>query len=440
VLESLRFIREYRTSEFPTENKIKVFARMQRTIGKTTLCLKGGGGLLMHHFGVIKGLVETDILPSVILGSSGGALAAAWVGCHSPSDLTSKLHPYILLQHGKPVIDPVSVLISRIARNEVLMDEDQLDQLLRTFCGDLTFEEAYKLSGRIIAISIPHKRQGSSPPILCYVTSPQVLVRSASLASCYFPGVLKPTTILAKDQNGDIVPYQPASQWKDGPLNNAVPISRLSELFNVTQYIAVQLNPQESIFLERRSEKAFGIAAIFNTLDTLVKLRLQYRMHELATLIDKGSSGEQYGYRPVGSSSNAEIPIVPRMSPLSFLGIVREPTVEEAREHLSAGRQAVYPNVAFIRYRTALEQELDDCLKELRKQDIRDSTPPPIVPQDYRRRASTAVTQLRVGDENGFLADSKRANSLIPISPSGRVLSPVSPSRQGRSHLAAPLS
>lgn len=46
---------------------------------------------------------------------------------------------------------------------------------------------------------------------------------------------------MAKDKNGKVIPYHPAGQkWIDGSVGADLPMSRLSELFNVNHFIVSQ--------------------------------------------------------------------------------------------------------------------------------------------------------------------------------------------------------
>ena len=53
---------------------IEYFYRCKRSLGRTALCLSGGGSLSMTHCGVIRVLIFNNCLPKVISGTSGGAI------------------------------------------------------------------------------------------------------------------------------------------------------------------------------------------------------------------------------------------------------------------------------------------------------------------------------------------------------------------------------
>jgi predicted acylesterase/phospholipase RssA len=64
----------------PLAEKLEFFRRASHCFGRTALMLSGAGALGPFHVGVIKALLEQDLLPNVISGSSAGSLVAAIVG------------------------------------------------------------------------------------------------------------------------------------------------------------------------------------------------------------------------------------------------------------------------------------------------------------------------------------------------------------------------
>ena len=59
--------------EIAMAEKLEFFRRASHCFGRTALMLSGAGALGPFHVGVIKALVEEDLLPNVISGSSAGA-------------------------------------------------------------------------------------------------------------------------------------------------------------------------------------------------------------------------------------------------------------------------------------------------------------------------------------------------------------------------------
>jgi TAG lipase/steryl ester hydrolase/phospholipase A2/LPA acyltransferase len=63
-----------------------------------------------------------------------------------------------------------------------------LEAALRQSIGDWTFQEAYDRTGRIININVSPLDSNDQPRLLNFLTAPNVLVRSACMASCSIPG------------------------------------------------------------------------------------------------------------------------------------------------------------------------------------------------------------------------------------------------------------
>ena len=63
------------------QQKLTFFAETRHSFGHTALMLSGGASFGKFHFGVIEALLENDIMPRTICGSSIGSLIAASMCC-----------------------------------------------------------------------------------------------------------------------------------------------------------------------------------------------------------------------------------------------------------------------------------------------------------------------------------------------------------------------
>ena len=73
------------------------------------------------------------------------------------------------------------------------IDEDSFCQKTRaTTMGDMTFEEAYKKTGRILNITVTSSIKHGEAITLNYITSPNVVIWSAVVASSAIPPLIKP--------------------------------------------------------------------------------------------------------------------------------------------------------------------------------------------------------------------------------------------------------
>ena len=127
-------------------------------------------------------------------------------------------------------------------QTQQLLDSSVLQQGLIELIGNLSFIEAFDRTGRILNIVVT-RSDGKAAPLLCnYLTTPHMLVYSASLASCAIPGVFEAVQLMSRDKDGNEVPYFKTERWRftDGGLQADLPKQRLTELFNVNQFIVSQ--------------------------------------------------------------------------------------------------------------------------------------------------------------------------------------------------------
>ena len=123
------------------------------------------------------------MLPTVISGSSAGAVSAAILGTYSDEELPAALQ-------GDKVLDPLQEEIDnrpkKLIRQQV--DPASLKILLEAIIPDMTFQEAYEKTGRMISITIAPAEEHQTSRLMNAVTSPNVYVRTAVMASCAVPG------------------------------------------------------------------------------------------------------------------------------------------------------------------------------------------------------------------------------------------------------------
>ncbi|KAF0700735.1 Aste57867_8790 [Aphanomyces stellatus] len=283
-------------AELSLDNKLAFFSETRHAFGRSALMLSGGGGLGLYHTGITKSLIEEGLLPTVISGSSAGSIVAGCIGVRTddelhevfrdghldlfffefnvtPRDLEEYTPSWLAAMEGVlptaafSAMQEAIVIAARFADKGYILDIARLQQNLRSNMGDYTFREAYDRTGRIINITVTpsqttyvvlecswkrqrgveeksHRRtRRDYPQLLNYLTAPNVLMWSASLASCAIPMVFSPVELYGKDQHGNIVPvYREGLKWSDGSVECDLPMERLSELFNVNHFIVSQVN------------------------------------------------------------------------------------------------------------------------------------------------------------------------------------------------------
>ena len=69
--------------------RLAFFNETRHSFGRSALCLSGGATLGIYHVGVVKALLEAQLLPRVISGASAGSIIAAILGTRLDSELES---------------------------------------------------------------------------------------------------------------------------------------------------------------------------------------------------------------------------------------------------------------------------------------------------------------------------------------------------------------
>lgn len=96
------------------------------------------------------------------------------------------------------------------------MDIKVLEDCVRSNVGELTFEEAFRKTGRTLNITVSSSRKNEVPRVLNYLTAPRVLIWSAACASVAVFGLYNSVDLLAKDKNDNIVPWNSSViKWGD---------------------------------------------------------------------------------------------------------------------------------------------------------------------------------------------------------------------------------
>ncbi|WVM94152.1 patatin-like phospholipase family protein [Halopseudomonas pachastrellae] len=103
------------------------------------------------------------------------------------------------------------------------MDVDNLRDYLAKIIPDMTFQEAFELTGRKLNITVTGLSTQQAPRLLNAITSPNVLIRSAVMASCSIYGIYPPVTLMCRNAAGETVPYLPGMKWIDGSFADDLP-------------------------------------------------------------------------------------------------------------------------------------------------------------------------------------------------------------------------
>lgn len=103
------------------------------------------------------------------------------------------------------------------AQRKPICTHEFLYENIRAHIGDMTFREIYEENGWNLNItaaysgfSVVQGRRQSELKLMNYLTTPNVVVWSAVMASCSFPGLFPPVDLVQKDKDGLLKPYYTA--------------------------------------------------------------------------------------------------------------------------------------------------------------------------------------------------------------------------------------
>ena len=413
---SLRVIAELDDSIIPAQEKLEFFYRCNICFGRTALMLSGGGALGFLHLGVVNCLAKQKLLPRVISGSSAGAMVAGVLGTHNDDELESFSDPRVL----KFATGTRKGFLNRLVTGTgAQLTLDDIELLIERVIPDMTFEEAYARTGRQISITVapaePHQRSR----LLNAITSPNVYIRSAVMASCAIPGVFPSVMLKAKNVHGEPQPYLPGRRWVDGSLADDLPAKRLSRLFGTNHSIVSMVNPVATAFLPkdedasslRRAATNFGVGLSREVLNFYRGLaqrqgdnwpRFNMMLHGVHALLDQQYTGD--------------INIVPSFKLASPLRLLTHFEEEELENIVAVGEHACFEKVEAIRRCTQISRTLEELLYRFEYGDLRPDPSSYRRPRSSRRRPQATQRQRdslqkRASSKSKTKPKTKRASS-----------------------------
>ncbi|KAJ5568787.1 hypothetical protein N7450_011273 [Penicillium hetheringtonii] len=411
---------------FTSQAKLELLHDTRQAFGRTTLLLQGGSAFGLCHLGVVKALHLQGLLPRIITGTATGAMVAALVGIHPEGELLALLNGDTIDlsafdRYSKEQSDPESWVrvffrrMMRFVKTGHLFDMGLLEECVRANVGDLTFEEAYARSKRILNITVATAGKTGSPNLLNYLTAPNVLIWSAAAASNASASstITSPITIYCKDETGSIVPWPHTEDiivqpWRHVNYSDGEsPLSRISELFNVNHFIVSQARPYLIPFL--RSElnlldrRQTGWNNLSRSLMRLILAELRHRVRQL----------DYIGLLPASISRllidetipGPNLTLVPDLAVTDIYNLFQRPTKERVADWTLKGERGVWPAVSALKVREAIEIELDRGYQLVRRRRPSDPVLPPVrhssnegLPRRRKGGSAEESTQFAVTD------------------------------------------
>ncbi|MCJ1478626.1 hypothetical protein MMC13_007307 [Lambiella insularis] len=380
-------------SGLTSQAKLDLLHDTRQAFGRSTLVLQGGAIFGLCHLGVVKALHLRGLLPRIITGTATGALIAALVSIHTEDELLDFLNgdgidltafarhrrmtsvggtsdeKALIPDNQFGVVQTLLRRTRRYIREGYFLDVNVLEECVRANVGDLTFEEAYARTKRVLNITVATSGRGGVPNLLNYLTAPNVLIWSAALASnassttFYSPVILK-----CKDETGAIIPWASAQEitfrsWRQASYSDRdSPLSRIAELFNVNHFVVSQARPYIAPFLrsdhqhigDPRQRKPGGLLAGGMR---LLMLEVHHRLRQV----------DEFGLLPSPlrrllideSIPGTGMTVVPTITPDDFLKLLENPTKANLEYWILRGERSVWPAIGALKVRCAVEVELD---------------------------------------------------------------------------------
>mgnify|MGYP001814779455 FL=1 len=381
--DSMRFLAELDDDAIGVQEKLDFFYRANVCFGRSALMLSGGGVLGFYHLGVVKTLLEQGLLPRVISGSSAGSLVAGVLGTHTDEELEHFYEPANVHFEAER---EASVFSQMFFGANPQIDVGDLEKLVARMVPDMTFQEAYEKTGRQISITVAPAETHQRSRLLNAITSPNVFVRAAVMASCAVPGVFPPVMLMAKNAHGEAQPYLPTRRWVDGSIADDLPAKRLQRLYSTNHYIVSMVNPIAIPFLRKDGESGALASALgslgvgmgrelLNFYRGMVQKqgdnwpRFNMLMNSIHALMDQEYSGD--------------INIIPSYRWYNPAKILSHLSEKDLIRLMEGGEASAFPNVESIRICTKISRTMEEILHRFEQGDLR-----PDASEYHRPRAS----------------------------------------------------
>lgn len=348
----------------PAAHRLALFEREAHAVGRSALMLSGGASLGLFHIGVIKALHAAGLLPSIVSGASTGSMIAGGLCTRSATELEDVL------------ADPTEHVYTRVFRaltpsemrdERAVMSQDQLLLAIKSNMADLTFAEAFERTGRALCISVSPTRARQKPRLLCHLTAPDVLVTSASLASCAIPGLFPASTLLQRKGSKE-QEYVPGERWIDGTIASDLPTDRLARLLNVNHTIVSQTNAHLIPFTDARSRSGL----VPTVTDLLASSAYTQALQVLDVARRRATSpglrrALEWTHGAAHQKFTGNITLHPPVTAWNYGIIFRNASKDALARLVRQGERATWPKLHVISAQTRVARTLEACVVRLRQ-------------------------------------------------------------------------
>ena len=230
---------------------------------------------------------------------------------------------------------------------------------------------------------------------------------------------------------GETVPWNDLhKQYIDGSVENDLPMTRLSEMFNVNHFIVSQVNPHVLPFLSKEENNAYTDGGAAEQRDgwlrTITNLARGEALHRMTVLSDLGIFPNLLTKAVAVMTQKyfGDITVYPEIPYTSFPLMFKNPTPDFILKACLGGEHATWPKLGRIRNHLAIELALDSAIQTMRARvafspgdiDLAANIPfdyrslPPANDTDDRRSRQTR--RRRSSDSHHTIAPSYRRETI----------------------------
>ena len=356
IADTLDMVAADNSGDISNEDKLEFFRRASHCFGRSAFMMSGSGSLLYFHVGVIRALAAANLMPTILSGSSGGAIVGSVVSTHSDKELTDLMCPEYFLER-----------IPKDGKAFTVAPVDELEASIEQFIPDMTFQQAFAKTGRVMNVSIAPAETHQTSRLLNATTSPSVLMRSAVMASAAVPGLFPAVTLQALDSHGLRKDYLPSRKWVDGSVSDDLPAKRLARLYGINHYMVSQTNPHVIPFVSdgHRKQNALGI------LTEAGRRSAREWINALTLIADGGdkrggvvAQGSILLRSIINQDYVGDINILPDYMFNNPLKLLTFPGEKQMRRLIDSGERCTWPKLEMIRMQTRISRRLDGILAQ----------------------------------------------------------------------------
>ena len=396
--------------------------RSQRIFGRTCLALSGGGGLANFSWGVARALYDQKLLPSLICGSSAGAVVGAALCTRTDEELDGLLQAQALADLLTSFDEPRMTVLRRFLRTGCLYDPGHWLPRIQAVCNqaahpDLTFAEAFALSGREFCVTVTARRRHEPPLVLSRLSAPDVTVASAILATVAMPFLIPAQRLMCKGADGELRPWAAAAptppgvrpgmrpaagasvsffeedtediedaaggEWRDGSIVHDTPREQLAQHFGASFTVTSQCNPhvvplaialkpgagQPAVSRLQRGRSewrgGFAVSALLVWLlaDAKKWLTLMRELEILPLLLGTDWSSVFL------QEFTGDITIMPPLGLRDYLRVLSDPTPQTGARYLRIGARETFRKLPMLMTRLRIAHALRDLKAALAQSD-----------------------------------------------------------------------